>query len=585
MTHCPADTASRQRRQAVPGNVERDGVSGQACERPISKLGRRCAHFAARLLTAARSDREKQMVRVLIASVVIVGLAAQASAGRSPGQKCQGSKNQGAGKYASCLFRAEAKLLRTAGACSGTATGACFDNGDCPIDESCIKDPGSFLRTAGKCEEKFERTWDRLTQRSAAALDPCRDGLLFEEAKVVVDECVDRVASRLAGEGLSDCDDDLAQCSDDLLPCEVDVDSCSIDLASCSAGTAAVMDVLVGRTFSSAGGLGVSGTMPNRGAVVIVPGISSQAIPEGFHSGLGAVAGDPDLAPDNIRGGAELFGVSGSLSVVDTSGSTATPAEVRSGKTAWVNGSLVTGTAAVRASFSGPDGQGTIDIPDGLYLEPKQVVVTDVDLVASRILLGVNIFGVTGSLLTAPPAQMLETSQTQCWDMAGTPISCVATKMDGELRKGLATSLVDNGDGTVTDNRTGLMWEKLGDDGSVHDVDDQISWADSFAKITTLNTAPCFAGHCDWRMPNVFELQSLVSYGTSDPAVRPPFGTDCMESCTVTECDCTQSTNYWSATSLQGTPSWAWTVHFNNGSVAPVSKADSSFIRAVRSDS
>lgn len=81
---------------------------------------------------------------------------------------------------------------------------------------------------------------------------------------------------------------------------------------------------------------------------------------------------------------------------------------------------------------------------------------------------------------------------------------------DGDLELGTARSYTDNGDGTITDNATGLMWEKLTDDGTIHDKDNSYTWANAFAvKIAALNTAN-FAEHNDWRLPNVNELQTLA---------------------------------------------------------------------------
>ena len=82
-----------------------------------------------------------------------------------------------------------------------------------------------------------------------------------------------------------------------------------------------------------------------------------------------------------------------------------------------------------------------------------------------------------GSCLAGCPAQaavLLRTGQTACYDLVlgeGIIVPCAGTGQDGELQKGLAQDYTDNGDGTITDNRTGLMWEKLGDDGSIHDKD------------------------------------------------------------------------------------------------------------------
>jgi hypothetical protein len=118
-----------------------------------------------------------------------------------------------------------------------------------------------------------------------------------------------------------------------------------------------------------------------------------------------------------------------------------------------------------------------------------------------------------------PAGQVRKTGQTSCWDATGALIACAGTGQDGELRKGLARSYTDNGDGTITDNTTGLVWEKLTDDGSIHDVNRTSNWDGAFSRIATLNAAN-FAGHGDWRLPNVNELQSLVDYG-NHPAVEP----------------------------------------------------------------
>ncbi len=65
-----------------------------------------------------------------------------------------------------------------------------------------------------------------------------------------------------------------------------------------------------------------------------------------------------------------------------------------------------------------------------------------------------------------------------------------------------ANDFVDNGDGTVTDRATGLMWQK---DGSP----DGMTWANAKEYINTLNRKR-FAGYSDWRLPTIEELASLM---------------------------------------------------------------------------
>jgi hypothetical protein len=189
----------------------------------------------------------------------------------------------------------------------------------------------------------------------------------------------------------------------------------------------------------------------------------------------------------------------------------------------------------------------------------------------------VVIFGCTTEQLSG--GGVLKTGQIQCETsdaMGGCPGNPAG--QDGELQKGTARSYTDNGDGTITDNSTGLIWEKLADDGSIHDWDNTYNWDDAFlVKIATLNTAPCFAGHCDWRLPNVNELQTLVNYGNVSPAVDAAFnnGVDSF----------TQSSVYWSSTTYQGGPDGAWDVNCFDGSVFAFSKFNISFVRAVRGGS
>jgi hypothetical protein len=187
------------------------------------------------------------------------------------------------------------------------------------------------------------------------------------------------------------------------------------------------------------------------------------------------------------------------------------------------------------------------------------------------------------------PVAFPATGQTTCWDSAGVVIPCAGTGHDGDIRAGATLAYVDNGDGTITDTNTGLMWEKFSDDGSIHDKDNGYDWDDAFAvKVATLNSGS-FAGHTDWRVPNVKELQSIVNYGNVNPSVSPAFNTACAPGCTVTACSCTVfnmfNNNYWSSSTYAGIPANAWFVYFGNGYVDGGLKAGSNFVRAVRGGS
>lgn len=175
---------------------------------------------------------------------------------------------------------------------------------------------------------------------------------------------------------------------------------------------------------------------------------------------------------------------------------------------------------------------------------------------------------VTGGSLP-PPAPTLRTGQTTCYLPGGGVTACAGTGQDGDLQPGVARSFVDNGDGTVTDESTGRMWEKVVIGPGIHDSDATYSWQDAFAvKIATLNSAS-FAGHNDWRLPTRFELETLVQLEDYSPASYPEIGT-------------TRDAAYWTSTSHAFNPFQAWTVSFTAGDVDVAGKTTLLRVRAVR---
>ena len=164
---------------------------------------------------------------------------------------------------------------------------------------------------------------------------------------------------------------------------------------------------------------------------------------------------------------------------------------------------------------------------------------------------------------------------------------------------------VDNTDGTVTDNETGLQWEqKVAGSSCLHCVNDTYIWSSSGTApdgtaftsfLATLNggagVGNCTSGdgstqtggfnnHCDWRLPTIAELQTILDKsqgqcgGGSGACIDPTFGPTAVS-----------SGRYWSSTTSASNPSNAWFVSFFGGFVSSDIKADNFSVRAVRGGS
>lgn len=94
-----------------------------------------------------------------------------------------------------------------------------------------------------------------------------------------------------------------------------------------------------------------------------------------------------------------------------------------------------------------------------------------------------------------------------------------------------AEEFVDNGDGTISDLTSGLMW-------SADDLGVGVDWGDALELAENSE----FAGYSDWRLPNVKELQSIVDYGGAYPAINQDYF-----SCTTLAVN--ENYYYWTSTS------------------------------------
>ena len=137
----------------------------------------------------------------------------------------------------------------------------------------------------------------------------------------------------------------------------------------------------------------------------------------------------------------------------------------------------------------------------------------------------------------------------------------------------------DNGDGTVTDTYTNLIWMRcsLGQDwnsssGACDEAASSFSWSGALNQARKSSHAE----YDDWRLPNVKELTSLLKHTSSYPSINstifPNMPTD-------------DGTNFWTSTPSVSTDSYSWLVDFYDytGDTAN-NRVQEYYVRLVRSE-
>jgi hypothetical protein len=147
------------------------------------------------------------------------------------------------------------------------------------------------------------------------------------------------------------------------------------------------------------------------------------------------------------------------------------------------------------------------------------------------------------------------TGQTNCYDSTGGAyIPCAGTGEDGEIKAGVAwpnPRFTDNGDGTMTDYLTGLMWMK-----DANLPGGTKTWLQALDYVAGMNIGSPFGpGYTDWRLPNVNELRSLINFNEANNATW-------LTSQGFTN---VQDYSYWSSTSCAHDPYDAWSVNMWSG--------------------
>lgn len=133
-----------------------------------------------------------------------------------------------------------------------------------------------------------------------------------------------------------------------------------------------------------------------------------------------------------------------------------------------------------------------------------------------------------------------------------------------------AQSFTDNGNGAVTDNNTGLMWQKCSagqnNDATCSGTVSTKTWQQALDYCNGLSLAE----YTDWRLPNVKELKSITDDTTSSPSIDSTYFPN------------TESSAYWSSTTKETYEYSAWSVNFTFGSIWSGAKTALGTVRCVR---
>lgn len=141
------------------------------------------------------------------------------------------------------------------------------------------------------------------------------------------------------------------------------------------------------------------------------------------------------------------------------------------------------------------------------------------------------------------------------WPMPNGPIDVAAGAPNLE-------SYTDNGDGTITDNITGLMWQK-------GQSTNPVNLAQATSDCSTLPAG----GYSDWRVPTRIELMSLVDVQTSMPAIDTNY---------FPVTDWLAPTDFWTSSAPAGSSGTAYAVAFNEGGPYYIRTDSSLSVRCVR---
>lgn len=255
-------------------------------------------------------------------------------------------------------------------------------------------------------------------------------------------------------------------------------------------------------------------------------------------------------------------------------------------KTSWKVTIGVSGNGQNSAAESGTP---SFNLPAGHYTEPKYISIT------TPLSGGTVRCTFDGTEPTSASDEFSE--PLHIWSIAGKTIKCRTFKdgtsvgdtvtavysypplktgqttvyQDGDdasMNKGVERSYTDNGDGTVKDNATGLVWMKCSrgqnNDANCSGTAITSNWENAKEYCSGLNLQ-----NKVWRLPSKQELETLPDYGKFNSAID------------TTLFPGTENTIYWSSTLYHLYANNVWVVGFYDGGTSVFDKPSSQYVRCV----
>ena len=235
--------------------------------------------------------------------------------------------------------------------------------------------------------------------------------------------------------------------------------------------------------------------------------------------------------------------------------------DIRSGKTAIVNGSMKTGSMPIEKISD-----STSTIYEGYYKETKLEKI-DSDLNSDNIKTGVTIFGISGN------ANIIDSSSGNVDASADDLLTGKKAWVSGQLIVGTGKAFeryIDNGDGTITDNHIGLTWLKTAN------CFDAQNWKTTLEFTQNLKNGDCGltdkSQSGEWRLPTKYEWQIM-----SNQIYKNSAHSDWRDQFTDI-----QSTKYWVSSPFTLNETNGLAVATRNGLISVQNKSTKQYILPVR---